>query len=97
MGAYINPTDTTKEKWLTENAIRKDFPPVNLKYLLPDYLPVVLVDNGSFTAAAIAYSQQELEAFLNVKDPRSKKWYLASVADLHTVSPELQHYLDTDN
>ncbi len=91
MGAYINPKDMTKERWLDEFA-EKRLPSPNFEATPDGYLPVVLVDNGIFTAAGIAYSPDELAVF-NTPDGREKEWFIAKIDDLHTVSPELGSYL----
>ena len=86
MGMYINPRRGSKEQWLDENAVPVQ--PENYgstrqeQYaaLCKDgFLPVCLVDNGPFTAAGIAYSQGEYEAF-SYEDPRPRKWFIAPAA-----------------
>jgi len=78
MGYYINPSDgSEKEAWLEEHAVfitkyeAKDFD----FETSPDLLPVCLVDNGAFTAAAIAYDAMERDRFIE-PDHRPKIWYL---------------------
>jgi hypothetical protein len=74
MGRYINPRNMTKENWLeTFGKILEDAPHKFGEY--EDCLSVVLVENGGFTAAAIAFSQQELETFTMHDDLRAKKFY----------------------
>lgn len=81
MGYYINPPDRNKEQFL------KDFGKVIFPEALKDFdfgsdkLPVCLVDNRAFTAAAIAFSKRELEVFLS-PDHRKKVWYIVSKKDL---------------
>jgi len=94
MGAYINPSNCTKEEFLTEKARR-----ATLEELLDwDYegnkeeLPVVLVDNGFFTAAGIMYSDRERTEFLSPTDDRPKRFYIAKIEDLREVSDELDIY-----
>lgn len=91
MGLYIDPPDRTKEQWLAENGIEMD--PGLATILYDDWMyeltiPVCLVDNGPFTAAAIAYSREELEEFLK-EDGRPKKWYLVQRARLQML-PDLK-------
>jgi len=57
-----------------------------------ELMPVVLVDNGFFTAGAIAYSASERDCFLR-DDGRPKKYYLAKVEDLLKVSEDLEGYM----
>ena len=92
MGLYVNPTATTKEDWLAENLRGSVFISA-AEYWLPRYnsyreaglVPVVLVDNGAFTALAVAYSQAEAEDF-GREDGRTKlfavvpRWALADDA-----------------
>lgn len=80
MGIYLNPKNMTKEAWLEQNAKRiipgrlalGDFPEMWEK----NERVVVLVDNGYFTAAAVAYSHDELRTFLNVRDKRPKTCFV---------------------
>ena len=91
MGAYINPPNMSKEQWLSENATEVPF----VDWDLPDgHFPVVLVDNGPFTAAGIAYSKRELEEFTSPSDNRPKRFFIAPIEKLHEVSPELKQYME---
>lgn len=68
MGIYINPKTTSKEVWLQEHAIAG----------VPNYstiFPVVLVDNGAFTAAAVCDTKEEFIRFM--KDDGRAKLVLA--------------------
>ena len=75
MGYYINPEVGTKEAWLAENGSRitaveaKEYPSNQGRVL------VCLVDNGPFTAAGIAFDDEERDAFMD-PDGRPKKWFL---------------------
>lgn len=93
MGYYINPKDgSSKEAWLAAHAqeISEDLAlQVDTN---GDSLPVCLVDNGRFTAAGIGYYPGEVAAFAD-RDGRPKRWYLAKIADLLTVCPNLQEGL----
>jgi len=74
MGYYINPVNMSKEEWLIKNGhIIGSLAPSRNEY--DDQMAVVLVDNYAFTAAAIAYSQMELEEFASPHDKRPKCWY----------------------
>lgn len=74
MGRYINPEKGSKEEWLRNNGTLLGMAPKEM-HLDDDYYPVVLVNNGAFTAAAIALSQDELTYFRNPKDERPKMWF----------------------
>jgi hypothetical protein len=78
MGLYVNPTNTTKEKWLLENVVNQF--QADCDAWLASYsmfreqgaIPVVLVDNGPFTALAVAYSREEAADFARKSDTRLK-------------------------
>lgn len=81
MGIYINPPDKSKEEFLHEHGRPVGQPLRDLAHFdfTSGFLPVVWVHNGDFTAAAIAYNQQEVDRFLNSAmngDPRPMAWYL---------------------
>lgn len=61
MGFYINPQNRTKEVWLEMFGQVTETP----VWPAPEgTIPVCLVDNGPFTAAGIAYCEQEFYEFL---------------------------------
>lgn len=75
MGLYINPDNEEKETFLEREALKIGYGPP--EWPKDDKLvPVCLVDNGYFTAAAICYSPKEMEAFDNPNDYRPKTWYI---------------------
>lgn len=92
MGCYINPTNCSKEKFL--NTKGKRIKGSQALEVLDEegFLPVCLVNNGMFTAAAVGYSNREVKEFLRPNDPRPKDWYKVAVNDLLTVS-DLKHFL----
>jgi hypothetical protein len=55
-------------------------------------LPVVLVDNGPFTAAAVAYSEAEYGVLTSLGDSRPRLIYSVVVEDLRGVS-DVDRYL----
>ncbi len=94
MGCYIDPKDETKEQFLEREGeeVESDYITQNYRYIKKqDKLPVVLVDNGPFTAAGIAYTESEFERFVRY-DNRPKRFYLVLIEKLKTVSP-IQDYL----
>src|SRR5688572_24932835 len=100
MGIYINPPDMSKEEWLSKHGIK--VPTAHLteatfgSWKDPQdrpCLPVCLVDNGIFTAAGIAFSPNDLDAFLH-PDGRPRKWYLAAIDDLVTVGALQPEYAE---
>lgn len=91
MGCYVNPSDQSKESWLFELGILTDQP--KSFDVTPDgMLPVCLVDNGPFTAAAVAFDASEFKEFIDPTDTRAKLWYWVKIEDLRKVSP-LERYL----
>ena len=94
MGFYINPPDEHKEDFLNREGIAA---PSNMKLSwqsVPDgYLPVVLINNGMFTAAGIAYSEDELKAFTRPDDHRPKQIFFVKIEKLLQVSGGLADFL----
>jgi len=92
MGCYIDPLEGTKEQFLMKHGkevYKKDFS----WGTRPEFcLPVVLVDNRQFTAAGVAYSKRELEAFTDPTDLRPKRYFYVALDDLKDVSP-IEDYL----
>lgn len=74
MGWYINPEGETKEAFLRREG--KEVKDIDWIKIPQGQIPVVLIDNGFFTAAGIACSQDELHAFTLSDDPRPKTFYL---------------------
>lgn len=70
MGCYINPRDMSKEEWLELFGVRTAAPAP----LSETHVPVCLVNNGPFTAAAVGFNDDEVKAFL-YPDGRPKIWY----------------------
>ncbi len=80
MGYYINPKDgSTKEDWLEKFALSDLHLQLNgipkWSEVPEDCLPVCLVDNQIFTAAAIVYDEREFDAFNDPDDFRPKNWF----------------------
>lgn len=87
---YVNPPTETKEEFLTREG--KQIPDASYASISEDQLPVCLVFNDQFTAAAIAFSVSELSRFSNGNDQRPKLWYMVPRAKLMDVS-DLKHFL----
>lgn len=89
MGIYLNPPKGDKSKWLRENGTETtaadlakfaDFTGPNR--------PVVLVDNGVFTAAAVGFSAKETAYFL-CDDDRPKEYFLVPVEKMKSALPQV--------
>ena len=81
MGFYVNPPYMSKEIWLEAYPV---VDPQATGFIAGDELLVCLVDNGPFTAAAVAVDKIEYDTFLR-PDGRTKVWYKVPVTDLITV------------
>ena len=92
MGAYVNPTNETKESFLSREG--KIVNHINWSELPKGELPVILIDNGLFTAAGICYCENELKAFFGPNDFRQKEIYIVPVEKLMSVS-NLKDYYNT--
>ena len=89
MGCYVNPSDRSKEQWLNENAICIYTPNTFPKWedvAGGTTLPVVLADNGPFTAAGVGFDEREYSDFAR-EDGRFKQVYKVPIEKLKTVSP----------
>jgi hypothetical protein len=77
MGLYVNPTRQSKERWVQQNAKSQHrtgdavIGARHAEILRQGLVPLVLVDNGIFTALGVLYSQQEAEGFAR-EDGRPK-------------------------
>ena len=95
MGCYVNPDSTPKEIWLNRHA-NKIFKPGELpswgEVTAVNCLPVVLLDNGAFTAAGVGFCQKEYEAFTDPLDPRPRQVFVVPVDELKKVS-DLKEWL----
>lgn len=83
MGYYINPKGMSKEQWLEKHGTKvMDTPSLFKLATSTGRVPVILVDNGFFTAAAVAFSEEEYKVFTDPKDSRPRKVYTVPVNDL---------------
>lgn len=88
MGCYVNPENETKEEFLEREGqeVITDFVSSNYKFLKQEgKLPVVLCDNGNFTAAGVAYTEREFERFVRY-DNRPKRIFIVPIEKLKKVS-----------
>lgn len=87
MGYYINPPTMAKEEWLANQSEFSYTAPK--QYRDEKHVAVVLVDNGMFTAAGIAYDQHELAAFAR-EDGRAKLWFWVPIAEIVALHPHME-------
>ena len=83
MGLYINPRGVTKETWLKEKGDLLHYAPKAHKE--GTKLAVCLVSNLAFSAAAVAFRQEELEALSDPTDTRHKFWFFVEEADIREI------------
>lgn len=93
MGCYIEPPDGDKLDWLIKNGdmVRGQWD--TFTRCPDDKLPVVLLDNGNFLAAGIAYCKEEYDVFTDPDDFRPKKYFLVDKEKLLKVS-DLKKYFN---
>lgn len=94
MGYYLNPGDSrTKEEFLEQEG-KEIFPFLFAskdeiwEHTPQDYAIIVLVDNGAFAAAAIAFSREEFDAFTDIIDSRPKRLFMIKIPKLLGHVPE---------
>lgn len=100
MGAYVNPNGMSKEFWLAKNGFLfedwkpgDEVPPFETFTEKGD-LPVILVDNGMFTAAGIGFDEREYKMMTDcTTDKRDKQLFSVPKTELLKVSDELKKYL----
>lgn len=89
MGCYVDPLNEAKEDFLEREGreVESDYISKNYKMIKEKGdLPIVLCDNGPFTAAGVAYTEREFERFVRY-DNRPKRFFIVSVEKLKDVSP----------
>ena len=87
MGYYVNPPTETKESFLAKQGVpASNNNRVAWSECPKGSLPVVLIDNGMFTAAGIAYSEAELQVFTRPDDTRRRKIFFVEITKLLQVS-----------
>lgn len=93
MGFYVNPSKEAKESFLEREG--KEFQVVpNWNDVPKGSMIVILVDNGPFTAAGIAFNERELKDFTDPGDRRKKRYFIVPVAKLLDVSgDDFKNYL----
>ena len=97
MGLYLNPLDESKETWLHKHGMlttAKELTEEYDKLRSEGMIPVILVNNGAFTAAGIGFDQRETSDFCDPMDHRRKLFYKAPIAELMKIEdPEFRRLL----
>lgn len=93
MGSYVNPKTESKESFLTRKGVEMTIEEIK-KFDFTDntIFPVILINNGIFTAAGVAFNKGELNEFTRPADPRPRKCYLVELEDLKEVS-DIMNYI----
>jgi len=94
MGLYINPKNKSKEEWLEDNNIDVSTHPFDFEDIGDDNHIICLVDNGMFTAAAVAYDIREYEDF-KYNDGRFKVWFIVPKENIKAVCPDYDIFVNT--
>ena len=96
MGYYVNPPEGTKEEWLAKHG-KETMLPVRVQgeenmvlVCLMWNKPVDTPTGEAFTAAAICWNDEEVWAFSEAKDKRTKKWYLVPKDKVIEVCPSVR-------
>lgn len=96
MGFYINPPDFQKRAWLRAHGAIRSADDCRLAYTDPklhEFVPVVLVDNGAFDTAGIAYDVGEFDSFTLPRDHRPKEFYLIPREYVVAMCPAVEQVL----
>ena len=95
MGYYINPSDESKESFLENKGITVNLRSFKWGDLPEGYMPVVLIDNGLFTAAGVGYCEQEFEVMKeSIIDSRPKIGYVVRIEELlHVCGQDFREYI----
>ena len=84
MGFYVNPPNEDKEQFLDREGLLVE--KLDYSKVPSSMVPIILMDNGAFKAAGIAYSEKEFKAFTDKSDPRPKKIFLVKKAALKEIN-----------
>jgi hypothetical protein len=93
MGYYINPPGMSKERWLQAYSDKSVAVP-DPDEATPGKHWVIWVDNGPFTAAAVAYNRAEFRYFLDHPDARPRRWFLVKDDHLTDLEPMLKDVME---
>lgn len=92
MGCYVNPSRESKEDFLRREGKVIQTMPSSVKEIPTGFMPVCLVNNGAFTAAAVGYSDREIAEFTRRDDRRPRTYYMVPIAKLKEVC-DIESYL----
>ena len=95
MGYYINPPGESKESFLDREGVAvPNIPRITWDSVPKGFLPVVIVNNGRFMAAGIAYDKRELDEFTDLEDLRPREIFMVKIEKLLGVTnPSFANYV----
>lgn len=86
-GFYINPSNESKESFLKrEGVVIPDNPKITWDSVPEGSLPVVVVNNGRFTAAVIASCERDLDDYTSPTDDRPRQILMVKIEKLLPVA-----------
>lgn len=88
MGLYIDHPDVDKKEWLEKNALglfTREVAERRFDLVGNGQVLVCLVDNVLFTAALCVLDDYELSSTLDLRDTRTKTFYLVDVATVSEI------------
>ena len=98
MGFYIQgPINLGKAEWISGTYGESQLIPQPEKFsdIPEEKFLIIVVNNGPFEAAAVAYSEQEFREFTeNASDNRPRKFLLLNKKITFELVPELKEYLE---
>jgi len=87
MGFYVNPMDESKQSFLTrEGIVIPNNPKITWRSVPKGFLPVVVLYNGCFVAAGIAYCENELNEFTRIDNQRFRQIFMVRIEKLIPVA-----------
>lgn len=98
MGFYIEvPINLMKAEWIVGMHKGAKIIPQPEKFSdIPEgKFLIIVVNNGPFEAAAVAYSESEFKEFTDTSDDRPKKFLLLDRETTFQYVPSLEKYLET--
>lgn len=98
MGFYIEvPINLMKAEWIVgvHKGAKMIIQPEKFSDIPEGKFLIIVVNNGLFEAAAVAYSESEFEEFTRADDTRSKKFLLLDRETTFQYVPSLEKYLET--
>lgn len=96
MGYYLDvPNALNKASQLIKlhNAVDIGLAPDKLSDISKDKVLVCVIENGTFDAAAICFSQEELEAFHYDGTDRRRTWLTLDLEEVVKMKTHLEEYL----